>query len=78
MGHYYRLVVFENKFIGSIATYLVVLNHLPTHPKNASLLLLAKGKKQAEYCRWLLEKDTGMTLEQKELLISYLFKYSLI
>ena len=77
-GALYRLIVFENKFVGSIATYLVVLNRLPTHPKNASLLLLAKGQKQAEYCRWLLEEDTGLTLQRKELLIYYLFKYNLI
>jgi len=77
-GALYRQVMSENQFVGSIATYLVVLNHLPTHPKNASLLLLAKGRKQAEYCRWLLEEDTGMTLQRKQHLIYYLFKYNLI
>ena len=61
-----------------MATYLVVLNHLPVVPKNAPLLLLAKGRKQDEFCRWLVEEDIGITWQQRQLLLYYIFKYSLI
>ena len=77
-GALYRLIVSENKFVGSIASYLVVLNHLPIHPKNAPLLLLSKGKKQSEFCRWLIEQGEGITLEENLLYQFYLLKYNLI
>lgn len=77
-GALHRLVISSNEFVGSMATYLVVLNHLPVVPKNAPLLLLAKGRKQDEFCRWLVEEDIGITWQQRQLLLYYIFKYSLI
>jgi hypothetical protein len=77
-GALHRLVVFENQFVGSLAIYLVVLNKLAVHAKNASLLLLSKGKKQAEFCDWLAQEHSGLTLQQRQDLIYYLFKYQLI
>jgi hypothetical protein len=68
-GALHRKVMSQDQFVGSIAIYLVVLNHLPVHAKNASLLLLAKGKKQAEFCRWLVEEHSEITLQQKQELI---------
>ena len=68
----------ENQFVGSMATYLVVINKLPTHPKNASLLLLSKGKKQSEFCRWLLEDGEGITIQEKLFYQFYLLRYNLI
>ena len=50
-GALYRLVISENQFIASIATYLVVLNDLPVCEKNAPLLLLTTGKKKIEFWR---------------------------
>jgi hypothetical protein len=77
-GALYRVVMSENRFIGSIATYLIVLNHLPVCAINAPLLLLAKGNKQIEFCRWLLEDGDGLTLEERQLYEFYLVQYELI
>ena len=77
-GALYRRVISENRFVGSIATYLVVLNHLPVCAINAPLLLLAKGRKQTEFCRWLLEDAKGLTLEEKRWYQFYLIDYNLI
>ncbi len=77
-GALYRRVISEDEFVGSIATYLVVLNHLPVCPINAPLLLLAKGRKQIEFCRWLLSDANGLTLEEKRLYQFYLIDYHLI
>lgn len=77
-GALYRQVIAENKFVGSIAIYLVVLNTLPIDPKNASLLLLSKGKKQSEFCRWLLEGGEGITIQEKLFYQFYLLRYNLI
>jgi hypothetical protein len=64
-GALYRLVHSENKFVGSIATYLVVLNDLPLCDINAPLLLLTTGKKKIEFCRWLLSDTPSIALEEK-------------
>ena len=77
-GALYRKVISEDEFVGSIATYLVVLNDLPVHPKNPPLLLLSKGKKLTEFCRWLQKESEGMTMEDKLLYQYYLVKYNLI
>jgi len=57
---------------------LVVLNDLPVHPKNAPLLLLATGKKQAEFCEWLLETHDEMSLQSKQRYMLYLAGYNLV
>ena len=77
-GALYRQIISENQFVGSIATYLVVLNDLPVCAINAPLLMLAKGSKQIEFCRWLLEDANGLTLEEKQLYQFYLVDYNLI
>jgi FMN phosphatase YigB (HAD superfamily) len=45
---------------------------------NAPLLLLSKDEKQLEFCRWLLEDASGLTLEEKRLYQFYLIEYNLI
>ena len=57
---------------------MVVLNDLPVHPKNAPLLLLATGKKQAEFCEWLLETHDEMSLQSKQRYMLYLAGYNLV
>ncbi|MEM7535176.1 MAG: hypothetical protein AAF639_23570 [Chloroflexota bacterium] len=77
-GALYRVLIDENPSVGSIATYLVIINHLPVHPKNAPLLLLSKGRKLTEFFQWLLIDDDRMTLQEKQTYLFYLSKYSLI
>jgi len=77
-GALYRREILADGFVGSIAVYLVVLNALPVCAQNAPLLLLAKGLKQLEFCRWLLSDAGGLTLEEKRLYQFYLVQYNLI
>ena len=77
-GALYRREMVADGFVGSLAVYLVVLNALPVGAINAPLLLLAKGKKQLEFCRWLLEDAGGLTLEEKRLYQFYLVQSNLI
>jgi hypothetical protein len=64
--------------VGSIATYLVVLNDLPVCDINAPLLLLTTGKKKIEFCRWRKENTPGMALEEKQDFQLYLLQHGLI
>ncbi|MEM7535174.1 MAG: hypothetical protein AAF639_23560 [Chloroflexota bacterium] len=77
-GALYRVMIDENPLAGSIATYLVIINHLPVHPRNAPLLLMSKGRKMTEFFQWLLIDDEQMTLQEKKTYLFYLSKYRLI
>ena len=68
----------ENEFVGSLATYLVLLNELPVCAKNAPLLLLSTGQKKIEFCKWLIQKHEGVTLEEKVLFQFFLLDNHLI
>jgi hypothetical protein len=77
-GALYRRIISEDRFIGSMASYLVMLNDLPVCAINAPLLLLARDEKQLEFCRWLLDDAEGLTIEEKHLYQFYLVDYNLI
>ncbi len=77
-GALYRKVILEDEFVGSIATYIVVLNDLPICPVNAPLLLLSTKKKKIEFCKWLLSEIEGVTLEEKRYYQLYLLENHLI
>ena len=77
-GALYRRVVGEDKAIGSVATYLVVLNKLPIHPKNAPLLLLSTGSKLDEFCQWLLKNHEEVTIQEQQYYMLYLAGYNLV
>lgn len=77
-GALYRKVILEDNYIGSIATYLVVLNELPLCALNAPLLLLTTKKKKTEFCKWLQSDIPGITLEEKRSYLLYLLEKNLI
>jgi len=77
-GALYQRTILQDNFIGTIATYLVVINALPIHPKNAPLLILSTGKKLDEFCEWLLENQKGITIEEQKEYITYLTRYNLV
>ena len=77
-GALYRKVILEDEFVGSIATYIVVLNELPVCAINAPLLLLSTEKKKIEFCKWLLSEVEGLTLEEKRYYQLYLLENHLI
>ncbi len=77
-GALYRWVISENRFVGSLAVYLVVINHLPVEAQNVPLLLLSTGRKQIEFCQWLLTDASGLTIEEKRAYQSYLIDHNLI
>ena len=77
-GALYRQIISQNELVGSIAVYLVVLNKLKVCPINAPLLLLSKGQKQKEFCRWLLTDAEGLTLEEQARYKAHLVTYNLI
>ncbi len=77
-GALYRKILATNKLAGSAAVYLVALNKLKVCPINAPLLLLSKGKKQKEFCQWLLTDAEGLTLEEQLAYKTYLVVYNLI
>ena len=77
-GALYRKVILEDKYIGSIATYLVVLNDLPICALNAPLLLLTTKKKKDQFCEWLLSDVPEITLEEKRSYLLYLLEHHLI
>jgi len=74
-GALFRKVISKDKFLGSVAVYLVVLNRLKVCAINAPLLLLSTGKKMKEFCRWLVADAEGLTIEEqvsyKTLMITY-------
>ena len=77
-GALYRQVIFENKFLGTIPVYLVVLNKLKVCAINASLLLLSTGEKQKEFCRWLIADVEGLTIEEQVTYQSYMIAYGVV
>jgi hypothetical protein len=77
-GALYRKVILEDKFVGSVATYLVVLNALPVCDINAPLLLLTTKKKKQEFCNWLISDLSQVTLEEKRVYQLYLLEHHLI
>ncbi len=77
-GALYRQIISQNELVGSIAVYLVVLNKLKVCSINAPLLLLSKGQKQKEFCRWLLTDAEGLTLEEQVRYKAHLVIYNLI
>ena len=74
----YRQVIFENKFLGAIPVYLVVLNKLKVCAINTPLLLLSTGEKQKEFCRWLLADAEGLTIEEQVTYQSYMLAYGVV
>ena len=77
-GALYRRIIVDDDFAGSLATYLVVLNELSVHPKNAPLLLLSTGKKLDEFCEWLLETQEGIEIKEQQYYLSYLAGHNLV
>ena len=77
-GALYRQVIFENKFLGVIPVYLVVLNKLKVCAINVPLLLLSTGEKQKEFCRWLLADAEGLTIEEQVTYQSYMVAYGVV
>ena len=77
-GSLYCLDMFNNKLVGSMAIYIVVINDLPVHSKNAPLLLLSTGTKQEEFLEWLLETHDGLTIQRRSSYLRYLAKYDLV
>ncbi len=74
-GALFRKVIYQDKFIGSVAVYLVVLNKLKVSAINTPLLLLSTGEKLKEFCQWLIDDAEGLTIEEqvsyKTLMITY-------
>ena len=74
-GALFRKVISKDKFLGSVAVYLVVLNKLKVCAINAPLLLLSTGKKMKEFCRWLITDAEGLAIEEqiayKTLMVTY-------
>jgi len=77
-GALYRKIIFEDKFIGAIPVYLVVLNKLKICAINTPLLLLSTGEKQKEFCRWLLTDAEGLTIEEQVTYQSYIVAYGVV
>ena len=77
-GTLYRQVIFKNEFLGDIAVYLVVLNKLKVCAINTPLLLLSTGKKQKEFCRWLIDDAEGLTIEEQVTYQSYMIAYGIV
>jgi hypothetical protein len=77
-GALYRQVIFENKFLGAVPVYLVVLNKLKVCAINTPLLLLSTGEKQKEFCRWLLIDAEGLTIEEQVTYQSYMIAYGVV
>jgi len=73
----YRKVIYQDKFIGTIAVYLVVLNKLKICAINAPLLLLTTGKKLKEFCRWLVADAEELTIEEQIAYQSYIIAYGI-
>ena len=77
-GALYRKIIFEDKFLGTVPVYLVVLNKLKTCAINAPLLLLSTGEKQKEFCRWLLTDAEGLTIEEQVTYKAYMTAYDIV
>ena len=77
-GALYRKIIFEDKFIGAIPVYLVVLNKLRICAINAPLLLLSTGEKQKDFCRWLIDDAEGLTIEEQVTYQSYMVAYGVV
>jgi len=74
----YRKVISKDKFLGTIAVYLVVLNKLKVCAINTPLLLLSTGEKQKEFCRWLITNAEGLTIEEQVTYRSYMIAYGVV
>jgi len=77
-GALYRKIIFEDKFLGTVPIYLVVLNKLKTCAINAPLLLLSTGGKQKQFCRWLIGDAEGLTIEEQVTYQSYMVAYDIV
>ena len=74
----YRQVVSENKFLGTIPVYLVVLNKLKVCAINAPLLLLSTDEKLKEFCRWLITDAEGLTIEEQVTYKACMITYNIV
>jgi hypothetical protein len=77
-GALYRKIIFEDKFLGTIPVYLVVLNKLKICAINTPLLLLSTGEKQNQFCRWLMDDADGLTIEEQVTYQSYMVAYGVV
>ena len=74
----YRKVIYQDKLLGTVAVYLVVLNKLKVCAINAPLLLLSTGKKMKEFCRWLVADAEGLTIEEQVSYKTVMIIYNII
>jgi len=77
-GALYRQVISENKFLGTIPVYLVVLNKLKVCAINAPLLLLSTDEKLKEFCRWLITDAEGLTVEEQVTYKACMITYDIV
>jgi len=77
-GALYRKIISRDKFLGTVAVYLVVLSKLKVCAINTPLLLLSTGEKQKEFCRWLVADAEGLSIEEQVTYQSYMIAYNIV
>jgi len=77
-GALFRKVIYQDKFIGTVAAYLVVLNRLKVCAINAPLLLLSTGEKLKEFCQWLIADAEGLAVEEQVAYKTVMITYNIV
>ena len=77
-GALYRKVISKDKFLGTVAVYLILLNKLKVCAINTPLLLLSTDEKLKEFCRWLITDAEGLTIEEQVTYQSYMITYDIV